>query len=247
MKRKMKKTIKKSSIIVIVLSAALLGMAALLDLPKLLRRMLKRPKKEPKLPGKRTIACIGDSITFGSGVVWTRKRDAWPYVLDRLLGEEYQVVNYGISGATMQKVSDKPYRPDFFQAVETMETKAIILMLGTNDTKPYNWNPKDFEESYAERIERLKNCTKKLFVMAPPWTFVLPGQTDVVCDIQKQVLTEEIYPTVLRLAKEHDVQVIDLYPLTEGHTEYFGDGLHPNKQGNRVIAEYICGQIREEI
>ena len=229
------------------LSAVILGAGAVLALPKVLRTILKRPKKEPKLPGKKTIACIGDSITFGSGVVWTRKRDAWPYVLGRLLGEEYHVVNYGISGATMQKVSDKPYRPDFFHAVETMETEAVILMLGTNDTKPYNWNPREFEVSYAETIEHLKACTKKLFVMAPPWACILPGQTDVVCDIQKKVLTDEIYPTVLELAKKHDVQVIDLYRLTEGHPEYFGDGLHPNRQGNRIIAEYIYGQIREKV
>ena len=229
------------------LSAVILGTGAVLALPKVLRTILKRPKKEPKLPGKKTIACIGDSITFGSGVVWTRKRDAWPYVLGRQLGQEYQVVNYGISGATMQKVSDKPYRPDFFRAVENMEAEAVLLMLGTNDTKPYNWNPQEFEASYSEAIERLKTCTKKLFLMAPPWAFVLPDQKDVVCDIQKQILTEEIYPTVLRLAKEYDVQVIDLYRLTEGHTEYFGDGLHPNQQGNRVIAEYIYGQIRELI
>lgn len=238
---------KKSRNIIMKLSAVILGAWAVLALPKVLRTILKHPQKEPKLPGKRTIACIGDSITFGSGVVWTRKRDAWPYVLGRLLGEEYQVVNYGISGATMQKVSDKPYQPDFFQAVEVMETEAVILMLGTNDTKPYNWNAREFEASYAETIERLKACTKKLFVMAPPWAFALPGQTDVVCDIQRQVLADEIYPTVLRLAREHDVQVIDLYQLTEGHQEYFGDGLHPNQQGNRVIAEYIYGQIKESI
>ena len=243
----MKKTKKNARSIIMELSAVILGAGAVLALPKVLRTILKRPKKEKKLSGKKTIACIGDSITFGSGVVWTRKRDAWPYVLGRLLGEEYQVVNYGISGATMQKVSDKPYQPDFYRAVESMETEAVILMLGTNDTKPYNWNPREFEEAYAETIKRLKTCTKKLFVMAPPWAFVLPGQTDVVCDIQKQVLTEEIYPTVLRLAGEQDVQAIDLYRLTEGHQEYFGDGLHPNQQGNRVIAEYIYGQIKEWI
>lgn len=238
---------KKVSNIIMKLSAVILSAGAVLALPKVLRTILKRPTKEPKLPGKKTIACIGDSITFGSGVVWTRKRDAWPYVLGSLLGEGYQVVNYGISGATMQKVSDKPYRPDFFRAVETMETEAILLMLGTNDSKPYNWDPRGFEASYAETIERLRTCTKKLFLMAPPWAFVLPDQKDVVCDIQKQVLTEEIYPTVLRLAKEYDVQVIDLYRLTEGHTEYFGDGLHPDQEGNRVIAEYIYEQIREVV
>lgn len=165
------------------LSAAVLGLASLITLPKALRTVLKLPKKEKKQPGKKTIACIGDSITFGSGVVWTRKRDAWPYRLGRLLGEEYQVVNYGISGATMQQVSDKPYRPDFYQAVEAMETEAVILMLGTNDSKPHNWNPEEFEKSYSETVERLKTSTKKLYVMTPTWAFVLEGKTEVSCNM----------------------------------------------------------------
>ena len=58
---------------------------------------------------KRRIACIGDSITFGAGVMKTRKKDAWTCVWNRMLGHDFQVLNYGVSGATLQKEGDFPY------------------------------------------------------------------------------------------------------------------------------------------
>lgn len=45
------------------------------------------------------------------------------------------------------------------------------------------------------------------------------------------------------MAKTHNVPVIDLYRLTEKHPEYFEDGVHPNRPGNKVIAEYVFSQI----
>lgn len=217
--------------------------AAGLIIPGVVHAAMGRPRKEKKIPGKKTIACVGDSITFGAGVVWTRKIDAWPYRLGRLLGEKYQVVNYGISGATMQKISDMPYSPDFMKEVEAMETEAILLMLGTNDSKPYNWNVEEFEKAYSETVEKLSAGKRKLYVMIPPRAFVAKGQKEVMFDIRNEVIHDEVYPIVFRQAKEHKVPVIDLYQLTDGHPEYFGDGVHPNKLGNKVIAEYVYEQI----
>ena len=50
-----------------------------------------------------TVACIGDSITFGSGVFKTRQKDAWPSLLEHRFGKNATVLNYGIRGATLQK------------------------------------------------------------------------------------------------------------------------------------------------
>ncbi|HEX6984910.1 MAG TPA: GDSL-type esterase/lipase family protein, partial [Planctomycetaceae bacterium] len=58
--------------------------------------------------GPIRVACVGDSITFGSGVE-ERERNSYPAVLGRLLGERYEVRNFGVSGATLQKRGDKPY------------------------------------------------------------------------------------------------------------------------------------------
>ena len=35
---------------------------------------------------KRRMGCLGDSITFGAGVVDTRKTDAWPFLLQKSNG-----------------------------------------------------------------------------------------------------------------------------------------------------------------
>lgn len=210
---------------------------------KLLYVVLEIPRKEKAFLGKKRIACVGDSITYGTGVIWNRKRDAWPYQLGKFLGERYQVVNYGISGASIQKESDKPYRVDFMKNVEQMETEAVILMLGSNDSKACNWNSEQFEKAYSETIVRLKASTKNLYVMIPPKAFVVRFRRNVKFGIRNEVIRDEIYPAILRLAKAHNVPVIDLYRLTEDYPEYFEDGVHPNKLGNRVIAKYVFEQL----
>jgi hypothetical protein len=45
--------------------------------------------------GKATVALVGDSFTFGEEV---RYEESWGYHLDQLLGEEVQVLNFGVPG-----------------------------------------------------------------------------------------------------------------------------------------------------
>ena len=63
-------------------------------------RELTLPAKEKPHGDAPIIVAMGDSITFGAGVVQTRKSDSWEAKLEKLLGGSYQVLNYGISGAT---------------------------------------------------------------------------------------------------------------------------------------------------
>lgn len=77
--------------------------------------VLRDGKKHPFAlicPGggyKKRILCIGDSITFGAGVIYSRWRNAFPVMLEKMLGHEFQVLNYGISGATLLDEGDMPY------------------------------------------------------------------------------------------------------------------------------------------
>src|SRR5687768_5658034 len=57
---------------------------------------------------KIRVACVGDSITFGSGVK-DRETNNYPAQLGRMLGEKWEVRNFGVSGATMLRKGDKPY------------------------------------------------------------------------------------------------------------------------------------------
>ena len=54
------------------------------------------------------VACIGNSITYGSGIS-DRPRDSYPSQLARMLGEKWEVRNFGVGGRTLLKKGDNPY------------------------------------------------------------------------------------------------------------------------------------------
>ena len=57
---------------------------------------------------KIKVACIGASITEGAGLE-NKKTQSYPAQLQTMLGDGYEVVNYGIGGCTMLRKGDKPY------------------------------------------------------------------------------------------------------------------------------------------
>ena len=208
------------------------------------RYLLTHPEKADQ--SRRRIACIGDSITFGAGVFNTRKTDAWPVILEGLLGKEYQVLNYGVSGATLQKEGDFPYyKIGFLKRLENAEPERILLMLGTNDSKPYNWDEKRYVKEYEELIAEFSAFSWKpsVTLLVPPKAFSKKQTGVAAFDISDSVISEKIHPLVLGIGKRYDLPVIDLYLFTEDHPEYFVDGVHPNSLGNRAIAEYLFQEL----
>lgn len=210
-----------------------------------LGRLFVHPEKADR--NKRRIACIGDSITFGAGVVTTRKTDAWTCLLQSRLGDRFQVLNYGVSGATLQREGDFPYRRvGFLGKLNKAQPELIILMLGTNDSKPYNWQGERFSCEYEELVKELKGkpWPHRLVLMTPPKAFPEEKTGVVAFAIDNEVIREQIRPLVFSLGEKHSLSVIDLYALTEEHPEYFIDGVHPNAPGNRVIAEQLYRELK---
>src|SRR3954454_24795429 len=85
------------------------------------------------------VACVGDSITEGSGL-GNPAVEAYPPRLQRLLGTNYVVTNFGVSGRTLLKKGDFPYWKELaFTNSLKSNPNIVIIQLGTNDGKPYNW------------------------------------------------------------------------------------------------------------
>ena len=60
--------------------------------------------KDPK-DSQIRVACVGDSITYGSGIKgWPN--GTYPDILGNMLGDSYIVNNYGYSGRTAQAKAD---------------------------------------------------------------------------------------------------------------------------------------------
>ncbi|MDE6166312.1 MAG: sialate O-acetylesterase, partial [Muribaculaceae bacterium] len=88
---------------------------------------------------KIKVACIGNSITYGY-LLPDREQNAYPFRLAGLLGDRYEVGNFGYSGATLLRKGHRPYHllSEFRQALDFRPDIAVIH-LGVNDTDPRDW------------------------------------------------------------------------------------------------------------
>ena len=206
------------------------------------------PRKDKPIEGRRKIACIGDSITFGHGVVLNRDEQAWTYVMGKMLGNEFQVLNYGISGATALLESKRPFKEhDFIDTATTVEPELYLFMLGTNDSKPENWVAENFPRDYNAMIDRIQKGSPdaKIVLMTPASAFPDPRKKNgkVSYNIDKDRIAQEIVPIVERIAHERELPIIDIHAFTDGHPDWFDDGIHPNEEGNLRMAEHIYEAI----
>ena len=194
----------------------------------------------PICPGcyKETIrvACIGDSITFGSGIKF-RTRDSYPAQLGRMLGEEWQVRNFGVGGATMLKNGDKPYwEQQALGDALAYNPHVVVIKLGTNDTKPQNWKFKEeFVSDYTDMIKHFRNVPAKprIWICNP-----VPAYPER-WGISDTRIKNEVIPLVEKVGRKLDVPVIDLYGPLSGRPELFPDLIHPNAEGAYHMAGVI--------
>ena len=154
-----------------------------------------------------------------------------------MLGASYVVTNLGVSGTTMLKEGDHPYWKTG-QMKKALESKpdVVVIMLGTNDTKPQNWKFKDqFVGDYKEMIEEFKKLESKpkVFVCLPP---VVPKTGNYGIN---EAGVEEEMPMIRKLAEEEKVSVIDNYSALKGKDELLPDNVHPNNEGAGLLARSV--------
>ena len=90
-------------------------------------------------PDAIRVACIGNSITDGHGIEMASQY-GYPALLQKALGSDYWVKNFGVSGRTMLNKGDVPYMNEqAWRDAQAFQPDIAIIKLGTNDTKPQNW------------------------------------------------------------------------------------------------------------
>jgi alpha-L-fucosidase 2 len=187
------------------------------------------------------IACIGDSITEGAGTNCESK-SSYPVILDSLLGYNYAVLNCGRSGATVQRKADWPYWKckDFYNAF-LFKPEIIIIALGTNDSKDYNWNPSLYEKDFQSMIDTVKTIATRprIYVCLPPPAF------QRTWSINDSTITVGIIPIIKKLQKINNFELIDLNQKLRSKPALFPDGIHPNDLGAKLIAEIIAGELKK--
>ena len=87
---------------------------------------------------KIKVACVGNSITYGAGIV-NREKNSYPAQLQVYLGDKYEVRNFGSNGATAFHEGDYPYvQTEAYKQAIAYSPDIVFIKLGTNDSKPQN-------------------------------------------------------------------------------------------------------------
>ena len=97
---------------------------------------------------------VGDSITWGYGSK-NPAQDSWPVQFSRILNndDKYEVLNLGANGRTMMKTGDYPYwKENDYKIALSSKANYLILMLGTNDAKTYQYNQTEYIDDYIEMV-----------------------------------------------------------------------------------------------
>jgi acyl-CoA thioesterase-1 len=184
------------------------------------------------------VACVGDSITHGGGVT---SKTSYPAQLGAALGEHWRVENFGVSGATLMKRGDKPYwEQDRYQAALAFKPDVVVIKLGTNDSKAWNWEHKaDYVRNYVELIQSFQKLESKPVVWI---AYPVPAYSGA-WGISGAVIENEIKPLIDEVAKQTNVKIIDLFSALSGKKELFPDGIHPDAGGAKLIAETVASAI----
>ena len=204
-----------------------------------------------------TILCYGDSLTWGRIPNGGRypKHLRWPTMLNDLLGQQHQVINFGLPGRTT--IWNDPFlegRNGLTYLQAALETfgpvDILILMLGTNDLKRY-FHVGAYEA--ARGVEKLIEKSRIpnshnfpvpiLVVIAPPNILSPTGSMAESFDgaIEKSQHFHQYYQDIAMRN-----QCIFLNAAGVLQPSYV-DGVHLDTQANEQLANAIHSLIKAEI
>lgn len=190
------------------------------------------------------ISCIGASITHGHGLP-NPQHDSYPGQLQKLLGQNYLVNNFGVSGTTLLSTGDFPYRKTAaYRAALQSNPDIVVIDLGGNDSKLINRvHLAEYENDYAELIDtfRMLPSHPRIIIMLPVPSFV----TDTTA-IWNPVIVSQIIPKAKQVAFDKKVEVLDMHSILIDKAAWMPDKIHPNTEGAGVIAEKLYNAVSQK-
>ncbi len=178
------------------------------------------------------VACVGDSITQGSG---------YPAKLQTLLGSNYTVRNFGVSGSTVSLDSIRPYmNQSAFRKAEDFNPEIVVIMLGTNDANPdISYSEENFEADYIQLVNSFEELKGDQLI----WVVKSPPIFSINSSYNNTYLANIVLPHIDNVANQMDLPTVDVFNAFGNRSDYFMDGVHPNADGAGLIASNIYDAI----
>lgn len=191
------------------------------------------------------VACVGNSVTYGLGIEDRTK--AYPAQLQTMLGDAYDVRNFGHSGATLLKKGHRPYwkQKEFYDAL-AFAPDIVVIHLGLNDTDPRNWpNFRDeFTRDYISLIDTFKSVNPKAEVMICRMTPIFHTHPRFKSSTRDWFW--QVQEAIEIVAKTQNIKLIDLHTPLYNRVHLFPDALHPNAEGAKIITQTVYKAITKD-
>ncbi|MFH1505826.1 MAG: GDSL-type esterase/lipase family protein [archaeon] len=202
------------------------------------------------------ILCFGDSNVWGlnTGRTRTRLTERFPKVLQKLLRQDYEVIEEGLYSRTISSDDTRPNREGrngskyLIPCLDSHDPlDLVVLMIGTAELKEmFNKTPEEVGELLEEHMVKvvlnrksiLKEKKPKVLIIAPPvidetteW-----ASTRYLGGTEKSKKISEIFS---KIAEKNSCLFLDASQL-----ETWTDGVHITKESHKKLAAMIVEKIR---
>lgn len=211
---------------------------------------------------QKRILCYGDSNTYGYIPTGGRydEHTRWPMRMQAVLGEGYAVIEEGFNGRTC--VFDDPVEGGYKSGVRYLPPclmshnplDAVIIMLGSNDTKArFGMTPMTIGQSMMQLVRVAKQYAvneageaSHIIVVAPPQILDNLMQTRHAECFGEQAIAVSagLARELRRITKLMRCDFFDAVPYAEVSAL---DAVHMTAQGHLRLGEAMAQKIRQEI
>ena len=199
------------------------------------------------------VACVGNSITEGYGLGW---QEDYPFQLQKLLGEAYNVQNFGVSSMTFANKGPSDnmsyWNTQKFKDALASSPDIVVIELGTNDSKffinnciengqpTYNYNYGQYEkEQLYKDYEALIDTFAHLPTSPKIYATLQPYSNNCGWGIMDTAIVNQINPIIQEVATRKGVEIIDLHTEFNTPAWFLPDSVHPNATGAIELAKII--------
>lgn len=193
-------------------------------------------------PGRRIrVACIGDSITLGTGLK-EPARESYPVHLGLLLGDGFDVRGYAKSGFGIHRPAKRFDQTQEFREALAFKPDIVICNLGINDITQWGtYNRSDLVTEYRTLIDAFASLSTAPYIIQwSPLAPIFPGH-NFHGDPNVKTLKEWI----AYAASHTGVDTLDMFTPFYAHPEWFPDHIHPNATGTKAIAEEVFTYLQQ--